>query len=270
MIFRRAGRPADRDASDRLLDAVRSAPGSRGTDPLADLLAAASASARPTELAGEEAAMAAFRAARAATPTPVPHRPQRRRRFTAGAVAWGAGIAVTATAGAAFAAVTLDRADDPAPPRRPATPAPADTSSGGSTSGGSTSGGSTGGPGTPTGGGSTGAGPSTLAPSVVPSATPDASVTPGGGGRTTEPPTGQVAGLCRAYLAKSPAQRTKALKTPAFAKLVTAAGGVEEVEDFCRGLVGEKKPGNSKKAPASPEPTAAGGPSTSPSPTPGS
>ncbi|PWU57250.1 hypothetical protein DLJ47_03210, partial [Micromonospora sp. S4605] len=65
MSLRRSGRPADRTESDRLLDAA--GPGApAGTDPLARLLSAAAAPARPGELAGEEAALAAFRAARAA------------------------------------------------------------------------------------------------------------------------------------------------------------------------------------------------------------
>lgn len=121
MFFRRTERPADPGASDRLLDAAR-ADASRTPDaePLARLLSAAAAPARPGELAGEEDALAAFRAARAAGPAAGTVPSPRRRRFTAGAMAWGAGIAVTATAGAAFAAVTLERADDPAP--RPAPP----------------------------------------------------------------------------------------------------------------------------------------------------
>ncbi|MEV1147875.1 hypothetical protein AB0I76_30240, partial [Micromonospora sp. NPDC049799] len=143
--------------------------------------------------------------------------------------------------------------------RRPATPAPADTASGGATSGDPTDG-----PGTPSGGGTTGTG--SLAPSVVPSTTADASAT-SGNGRTTEPPAGQAAGLCRAYQAKPPSQRARALETPAFANLVTAAGGADKVEDFCRGLVGEAERADSGKAPESPAPTAPGGPSTPPSPT---
>ncbi|MCX4390756.1 hypothetical protein OG777_28065 [Micromonospora peucetia] len=224
MFFRRTGWSADRAASDRLLDPARAdaqdTPYRGGPEPLARLLSAAAAPARPGELAGEEEALAAFRAARAAGPAVEPAPSPRRRRFT-GAVAWGAGIVVTATAGAAFAAVTLDRADDPAPPPRPATPAPAttDPDRGGST-------------------GATGGGHPTGTPSH-PSAATSGAPAPGTAPGTPEQRTTQLRGLCRAYLAKKPAQRQKALDTPAFAHLVTAAGGREQVDGFCGKLVPE-------------------------------
>ncbi|MEV5823743.1 hypothetical protein AB0L22_31765, partial [Micromonospora haikouensis] len=72
MSFRQPDRPdlpADRAASDRLLDSARhgrAGDDGRPADPLADLLAAAAAPARPGELAGEEAALAAVRGARPA------------------------------------------------------------------------------------------------------------------------------------------------------------------------------------------------------------
>ncbi|MEH0974713.1 hypothetical protein V6U77_26620, partial [Micromonospora sp. CPCC 205546] len=78
MFFRRIARPADRGASDRLLDAARAdaprTPDVVGSEPLARLLSAAAAPARPGELAGEEAAVAAFRAARAARAAGAPPR----------------------------------------------------------------------------------------------------------------------------------------------------------------------------------------------------
>lgn len=233
MRFRRSDRPADRTESDRFLDAVRAGqPTDAADEPLARLLSAAGAPARPGELAGEREALAAFRAARSA-PAPAPARTPRRRRFTTGAVVWIAGIAATATAGAAFAAVTLDQPEEPAPPPRSTTPAPgpSDRESGGSPS-------STGG-GTPT----SGAPSRTGAPS-----TGSAPTTRGGGPKPDG--SAQVAGLCRAYLAKKPDQRAKALETPGFAPLVNAAGGAAEVEAFCRRLVPE--PG----AKATPEPRA--------------
>ncbi|TDC59147.1 hypothetical protein E1258_19035, partial [Micromonospora sp. KC207] len=114
MSFRqpdRSDRPADRAESDRLLDAARdgraSGTGRTAEDPLAALLTAAAAPARPGELAGEEAALAAFRAARAA-PAPTPARAPRRRRRWIGAVAWLGALAATVTAGVAVAAVGLD------------------------------------------------------------------------------------------------------------------------------------------------------------------
>ncbi|MEV0807675.1 hypothetical protein AB0I41_15075, partial [Micromonospora sp. NPDC050200] len=67
MDFRRSDgseRPADRAEAERLLDAARAGGPPSAGDPLARLLSAAAAPARPGELAGEEAALAAFRAAR--------------------------------------------------------------------------------------------------------------------------------------------------------------------------------------------------------------
>ncbi|NYF59513.1 hypothetical protein [Micromonospora purpureochromogenes] len=249
MNFRRSDgveRPADRAEAERLLDAARSAdPAPAGDEPLARLLSAAAAPARPGELAGEEAALAAFRAARAAgasAPAPAPPS-RRRRRVTTGVVAWVAGIAATATAGAAFAAVTLDRGDEPAPAPRPPASVP---------------GGSGSDPGAPS---SSGGGPTTGTPSAGPSAASPS----GGPGVSGEPASeGMLAGQCRAYLAKPAAQREKALRSPTFADLVAAAGGAGKVEAYCRELLPEQapdadesptaRPSRSPAAPAAPTP----------------
>lgn len=240
MIFRRSARH-DRAELDRLLDAAGGAPVA-GADPLARLLSAAAAPGRPDELAGEEAALAAFRAARAAPVSPAAA-PRRRRPLTAGAVAWGAGIAVTATAGVAFAAVAIDRPSDPTPPR-PVTPAPV---TGGSESSG---------PGTPGGGATTGV-PSAAPSSGLPAPTTGAPTT-GAGSPPPRDGSQRLRGQCTAYLAKSPAQREKALDTPAFADLVTAAGGRDQVTGYCTRLVGEPEPARTKtpEATESPSPTA--------------
>ncbi|MGW9194349.1 hypothetical protein [Micromonospora chersina] len=231
MSFRRSDRPADRAESERLLDAARAgAPAEPGADALAHLLAAASAPAAPGELAGEEQALAAFRAARAAPAPATAVAPRPRHRFRLGAAL--AGLAATATAGVAFAAVSLDRGTEPTPPPAPSTS--------GSTGAGST------GPGTPSSSGSGSAGPTGDVPSTAP--TPGAS---GGPGRPAS--AGQLAGQCHAYLAKSDRQRARALETPAFADLVTAAGGADRVEGYCLALVPEKSP-----EPA-PKPSAEGG-----------
>ncbi|WP_328421687.1 hypothetical protein OG470_06345 [Micromonospora sp. NBC_00389] len=220
MSFRRSGRLADRAAADRLLDAARAATSTEGAvpaDPLAGLLAAAAAPARPVELAGEQGALAAFRAARAA-PASAPARVPGRRRFTAGALAWVAGVLATATAGAAFAAVTLDPPGAPVPPSGPATPAP-----------------TTGRPdGSPTGGGAPTAGDPGRSPTV-----PSARRSPSSGPQDRA----QLGGLCRAYLAKKPAQREKALATSGFQPLVAAAGGgAAQVDAYCQRLVPDTKP----------------------------
>ncbi|MGC4813759.1 hypothetical protein ACLQ29_24780 [Micromonospora sp. DT228] len=249
-------RRVDHAETERLLDAARAdvrAPSDRATraaspgeeaassparvppaDSVAGVLAAAAGPARPGELAGEEAALAAFRAARA-TPAPsVPHRP-RRRRLTTGAVAWIGAVAATATAGAAFAAVTRDRTPEPLGP------APSRTSSSPSTAGepsrsappGPSS------PGQPSPGASSPGHPAPGPPS------PGAPSTPGA-------PVGQVHGLCRAWQAKKPEQREKALRTPAFARLVAEAGGVAEVEAYCQRLAPEPKPSKPSE-PAKPQ-----------------
>lgn len=238
MSFRRSDGPADRAESERLLDQARG--GRRRAadpDPLVNLLAAAAAPANPGELSGEEQAMAAFRAARAGIPAPVPARVPRRRRLRAGAAAWAAGLAATATAGAAFAAVSLDRPEQPAPPPQSGTPG--NTGSGGSPS--------QTGSGDPTGGG--------------PASSPGVPSTAGGGpGRPAG--TEQLTGLCRAYLAKPAGQRARALETAAFADLVAAAGGADRVDGLCRRLVPDPapKPSPSVRATGSP------GPATVPTP----
>ncbi|MEV4711419.1 hypothetical protein [Micromonospora sp. NPDC049374] len=235
-------RRSQRADHERLLDAApdgrptRPAPGPAG--PLGDLLRAAAAPARERELAGEEAAVAAFRAARqpgAAASTPR----RRRHRFTVGAVAWIAGLAATATAGVALAAVGLNHTGPVSPPvvTSPATPAP-------STDDGTPTGEGTAAPTDgPTGGVTS---PPERAPSasVRPSSAsatpgPEAGghVGPGNSDNTTDRP-----GLCRAYLAKSERQREKALKTPAFNELVVAAGGAEHVDEYCHGLRAEPDP----------------------------
>ncbi|GIJ09451.1 hypothetical protein ACFFMR_21165 [Micromonospora andamanensis] len=224
---------------ERLLDAARATRSPRPApgpgDPLASLLRAAAAPARERELAGEEAAVAAFRAAHLTEATDAVTR-RRRHRLTVGALAWVAGVAATATAGAALAAVGLDRSGPTPPPAvtSPAAPEP------------------TIGPGTPTGEPSAVPtaptdGPTAGATSVPPTSPPGASLTPspeatdhvgpGNSDNTTDRP-----GLCRAYLAKSERQREKALDRPAFNELVVAAGGAEHVEGYCRNLRSESDP----------------------------
>ncbi|MFE9655056.1 hypothetical protein [Micromonospora sp. NPDC006431] len=246
MRFHRSVGPADRAESDRLLDASRA--GRQPTaDPLAHLLVAAAAPAEPGELSGEEQALAAFRAARAA-PVPAPAlAPRRPGRLRVGAAAWLAGLATTATAGVAFAAVSLDRPDQPAPPSAPSTS-------------GSTGGGSAAAPTGSQGGSPTGTGIPGQAPTTGAAPTPsDGPGQPAGAGK--------LAGHCKAYLAKSPPQRAKALESPGFADLVAAAGGADQVEDFCLRLVPERapKPSPAASAPSSGVPATSSGAPAKPS-----
>ncbi|MEH0930440.1 hypothetical protein [Micromonospora sp. CPCC 205558] len=231
--------PAAADATS--VDAYLEAPNLRPAEPVAALLAAAAGPVRAGELAGEEAALAAFRAARA-DPTPaVPQRP-RPRRMRTGAVAWIGAVAATATAGAAFAAVTRDRAPDPVAPA-PSRPSPSPQQDA----------------------------PRSAEPgrSVAPGA--PSQVAPSAGTREASPARAeQLPGLCRAWRAKKPDQRQKALRTPAFQTLVTAAGGPAEVEPYCQRLLPETKPSGSAKvipsgsAKAKPSPAAKGRPSPPP------
>ncbi|MFJ8578021.1 hypothetical protein [Micromonospora sp. NPDC093277] len=238
-------RPDDRTESERLLDAARAGQSPWAADPLARLLAAAAAPADPTEVAGEEQALAAFRAARA-NPPATPARAPRRGGFRVGVAAWVAGVAAVATAGGAVAAVNLDRSWVPAPP-------PSATAGG--TSAGSTGAGSPSRPGQ-----SREASPTTGA--VMPSAEPD----PTGSGEPGRSATaGKLAGHCRAYLSKSAEQRARALKTPGFADLVAAAGGADQVEEYCVRLVPEAvgKPSRNTRSTRSPEATSTSTPARS-------
>ncbi|MBQ0901222.1 hypothetical protein [Micromonospora sp. U21] len=221
----RTSTPADPDAVTAEVRASTPAdPDVNVAYPLARLLAAAAGPARPGELAGEEAALAAFRAARA-NPAPTVARRPHRRRLTTSAVAWTGALAATATAGAAFAAVTLDRAPDPVPVP-PSSPSPTLSDVEATPSLDRTAAPSRSTPGTPS---------ATSTPSTI--------GTPSAGAANVD----QLRGLCRAWQAKKPEQRDRALRTPTFQELVTAAGGAGEVEAYCQRLAPEAKPSTSAK-----------------------
>jgi hypothetical protein len=241
MRIRRTGH-RDAEAMERLLDtAGRDA----GGDPVARLLAAAAAPPRPGELAGEDQAVAAFRQAARVPGRAEPAR-RWRRRLTAGAAAWAAVGATTVTAGVALAAGTHVFIDD-GPASRPST-APASAPGPGGTSAGVTPSGGTRSP------GASGTGPGTL--------------TPGSTASGAAPSMPEITGLCTAYLHKDPKQREKALRTPSYQRLVTAAGGAARVEAYCTGLAASpsgaqptvppgqaKKPTPKAKATPGPKPT---------------
>ncbi|MBM0239906.1 hypothetical protein JNW88_27375, partial [Micromonospora sp. ATA32] len=141
-------------------------------------------------------------------------------------------VAATATAGAAFAAVKLDRPEEPAPPSGPSAPpsAPAGPGSGSASA--------SNGVDTPTD-----RAPTDGSPTAAP-APPTGDPTPSGKDAA------QLPGLCRAYLAKSADQRARALETPGYGPLVTDAGGPEKVADYCQRLVADNDP--DKKSPDAP------------------
>src|SRR5436305_846085 len=83
-----------------------------------------------------------------------------------------------------------------------------------------------------------GSAPATSA-SSLPAATgsSDAPASTRGQGKTraeNEPsPSPSLTGLCHAYTAGNKAEHGKALESPAFTALVTAAGGMTKVDDYC-------------------------------------
>ncbi|WKU06519.1 hypothetical protein [Micromonospora sp. HUAS LYJ1] len=235
----RSGRPMSPAEAERLLDPTGPDAPPPTDDPLTRLLAAAAAPARPGELAGEQAALAAFRAARgAAAPGPAPAG-RRRPRLTTGVVAWIAGLAATATAGVAFAAVTLDRPAERAPGPVPSATATATVRPSPHRSE-----------------------PQRHSPSRRPGGTaPDGgpSAPPGPPGHGGPQNAGKLVGQCRAYLAKPPPQRAKALTKPGYADLVAAAGGADRVEAYCHTLVPQRPPSGPPGGTGGP-PAATGGP----------
>ncbi|WP_327025429.1 hypothetical protein [Micromonospora sp. NBC_01739] len=251
MFLRRLEGSAAPTDYEHLLKAVREPRPAAPSDPLTTLLHAATAPPRPWELTGEEAALAAFRAARHDQTAAAKPR-TRRRRFTAGAVVWIAGVVATATAGAALAAVRLDRpADRPPPAPYTAAVAPSPSTAQARPDRGGTD-------------------PTPRAPessTPTPDATPGASVAPSEAGPTptaglpapadslapTAEPTAPAGpgnsdnlagrpGRCKAYLSKSERQREKALRTPAFSELVIVAGGADNVLAYCQALLAETDP----------------------------
>lgn len=188
----------DRAYTERLLDAPSAARGSR--DPLARLLAAAAAPPRPHELAGEEAAVEAFRRARHAPARPAAS-PRRIRPLTAVAIAC-AGMVVTATAWIALAAngVRLG-AGRPAP----VSPAPAPSAA------------------------------ASTVPPVMPSAPAESTLA--GPAEPTAP--SDMVGLCHAYLNAGHGTNGQPLEIPAFRRLVEVAGGEDEVGPYCERVLAE-------------------------------
>ncbi len=218
-------------------EAERLLSGSPGTDSeLAMLIAAASAPARSEELGGEDDAVLAFRTAlRDARPPVATHRYRPHRSRWAWALVAKVAALVLATAGAGWAlaattgVVPAPWQDQPVAPISTSTPAkpPVTAPPSSRTTGTPTS------PPTPTP-------PSTPGPpSTVP--TPDT------------PPSADASlrGLCQAFVAQG--SDPDNLNTPAFARLVEAAGGVDQVPAFCTVLL-ESHP----IATESPAPTVSG------------
>ncbi|MCZ7416981.1 MULTISPECIES: hypothetical protein [unclassified Streptomyces] len=221
---------------------------------LPEILDAAAAPPAAEELHGEEAAVAAFRAARdtasaspAAGSQPSPPRGWRRRgsgpwrRGTvlglAGAALLAGGVTTTAVSGGLpFAPSTPATPESGAPaPKSPAATsgpaAPGDSDADGSPPGSHPAEGDRTAPGR------------TRPPEPAPSRTDEA----------------RLAGLCHSYLQLPEHRRAQALTTPGFQPLVTAAGGPGAVEGYCHG-----QPPAAPVPPGSPLPSRARTPDPAP------
>jgi hypothetical protein len=211
-----------------------------GPDELRRVLAAASAPAEARELAGEQAAVAQFRASYADSVQPV-----RRRSVikTAAAkvigakVVLGAALAALATGGVAVAAAT-DHLPGPGSHHSQAGPA-AESSHVRQVS-----------PSTPT------------TPSGQPTPTGprgQSGTHPSSSHASAASPSPSLVGLCTAYEAKVADNPGKALTGPAFTALITAAGGSDNVAAFCVTVLGDGHPTGSPSHPT-------GSPTTHPTP----
>ncbi|SFR29877.1 hypothetical protein SAMN04488564_12266 [Lentzea waywayandensis] len=184
-----------------------------GNDRLSELLAAAAAPAREHELAGERAAMAAFRDARLATA------PQRRRPWmlkTALANVLTVKIAAVAAAAAGGIALAAATGTLPGQPREE--------------------------PVLPT---------STNVVTTTPDTTKTKPSTPDEKRDNGAAPSPSLKGLCQAYTSGAGAEHGKAHENPAFSALIMAAGGADAVPAFCADLLADKS-GRSDNAPGKP------------------
>ncbi|HET6503533.1 MAG TPA: hypothetical protein VFG87_22515 [Amycolatopsis sp.] len=209
------GRRLDRQSAERILRGDRVT----GEPALRALLAAAAAPARDGEQAGEQAAVAAFQAARL---TPVPRPRSRLVLRTTLARVLTTRLAVV---GAAAAAVTAGGVV-------------AVAATGGLPGGGSGS-----------GSGSVSVPAATSA--AVPGGEAGATAAPKSDNAATEKsaaaaspgPSASLSGLCHAYTADAGVDHGKALDSPAFTVLIDTAGGRDKVDGYCATVLGEH-PGN--------------------------
>ncbi|PWU53454.1 hypothetical protein DLJ46_01135 [Micromonospora globispora] len=191
----------DQETVERLLVGPVADP-PNGSEALLRLLTAVRAAPRPHELTGEAAALRAFRMAQAGLLPVAASRPQ--RRTLAGLLSAKVALAallVATTGGVALAAATGTLPGSLGGADEGTTP--------GATAGGHPS----------------------------PTAGPDVSPTPatGASGRPTDSPS--LVGLCTAYRAEANENRRRALETPRFAELVSAANGREKVPSYCDRLL---------------------------------
>jgi|tagenome__1003787_1003787.scaffolds.fasta_scaffold20966226_3 hypothetical protein len=181
--------------------------------PLAALLHAATAPAHPAELAGERAALTAFEAAAQLDPVPSPRRQNVLKSTLAKILTVKAAIILAATAGttgvvlaSTTGALQATEAPEPVGPQHTVHSAPHTTHK--------------------------------------PSDTgkPAETGKPNGATATPDPST---AGLCNAYEAHRDDNPGKALDNPAFTALITAAGGKDNVDEYCDAIAARKDTGRS-------------------------
>ena len=269
-----------RREAERLLDA----PAEHDTI-LGWALTAASAPAHAEELRGEDAAVAAFHAARVAT-APASRTgyvsPSRLggRAATRAVIATGAVVALTS--GGFALASSADLLGIPGLPDLPALPGQAADRASESVA--DAPRGAAGSP-TSSGGGSaeespsgsaTDTGPSGPSGSTTPSGTP--SDTPSGTPDRTQTPSPSLEGLCRAFQATDRSDAGGSLDSAALLALATAAGGADRIATYCVDLVGPpKETGRStdeptpttQPSPTRPTPTPTGPTPIAPTPSPG-
>lgn len=197
-----------RSAAEQLLDGAPAT--TEATRPLAALLHAAAAPAHPDELSGERAALAAFEGAAQLGPAPSPRRATVLKSTLAKVLTVKAAVilaAAASTTGVVLAATSAasNPSDGPSD-HRPADKPPAVHS--------------------------------TQKPTDKPR-------NGGDSGKSGDKPSPSMAGLCNAYEAHKSDNPGKALDSPAFEALIDAAGGRDNVDDYCDDLAANKDNGQS-------------------------
>ena len=199
---------------------------------LVHLLSAAAGPARPDELVGEDAALAAFGSASAGPAAAVPRPRMRRRALTrALTVKVAAGVAVLSLSGVAYAAETgrlPHAAQQTAHELFSSWGVPAPTPGGARPDGSPGSGGDHGRPGAPTSG------------------------APGTGGPAPHGDEPAVRGQCQAFVENLRKGHGKPLDKTATDALAQAAGGEANIEAYCTKLLGEQPAVTPDPAPDNP------------------
>jgi hypothetical protein len=211
----------DRHTTEQLLGGAPAT--TEATRPLAALLHAAAAPAHPEELSGEWAAVAAFDGAARLEPAPRPRSLDVLRSTLARVLTVKAAVILAAAAGTTGVVLVsttgvLNHGGGPAE-HRPADHSPAVHSTAHS----------------PTGTHNNGNNSNNDGDNNRDNA----------GGESSSAPNPSMLGLCNAYEAHESDNPGKALDSPAFAALVTAAGGKDQVDEYCDAIAAGKGAGGS-------------------------